>query len=285
MRNVISASRRTDLPAFYTPWLLERFEAGYADVQNPFRAGQVRRIGLKPEDVAWIVFWSRNYRVWLRHREAFREYRTAFHFTITTGHPLLEPGVPSVDDALDQAETLARLYGGERLFWRYDPIVCWCDSSGAVLTNHDDDVFERLCRELGSFGVRQCTISFAHFYPSVRRRMARLRPPAEPVDPDTAARHRFVEHLRDVAGAHRITLAACCTEDLLQVAGVAQAHCIDGALLTRLGGEAVSTARSSTRAGCGCTKSIDIGDYNAHRCGYDCLYCYASPSLRRFRSY
>jgi len=280
VRSVISASRRTDLPAFHLPWLLDAVRQGAADVESPFRAGQVRRVSLRPDDVAWFVFWSRNYRAWLRHRDAFGDYRVAFHFTITAGHPLLEPGVPSADEALRQAEGLARAYGGPRIFWRYDPIVVWQDADG-VQTNHRQAVFARLCRELGALGVERCITSFACWYGKVRARMRRLG--LVPIDPAPEEQCRVASELRDIAAAHGIAVAACCTADLLAVPGIVPAHCIDGDLLSRLGGEPVSAEAAPTREGCGCTKSVDIGSY-AQRCGYDCLTCYASPSLRRFDS-
>ena len=278
MRAVISASRRTDLPAFYMPWLLDRLRAGQVEVANPFRREQVRLVSLRPEDVAWFVFWSRNYGAWLRHRQAFAEHRVAFQFTITAGNPLLEPRVPPVERAIRQAEALTRHYGGERVFWRYDPIICWRDADGRVQTNHRGDVFRQLCRELGALGVRQCTVSFAAFYRKVRVRMAQVTPRIEPLDPPTDARRRLACELRDVAGEHGITLAACCTADLLDVPGIAQSRCIDGELLSRLGGERVSCAKAATRAGCGCTASVDIGDYERQPCRYGCLYCYANPA-------
>ncbi len=281
MRTVISASRRTDLPAFHTPWLLERLGEGRAAVANPYRRTQVREVSLRPEDVAWFVFWSRDYSRWLPHAAAFSDYRTAFHFTITSGHPRLEPRAPEVSEALRQAGLLAAMYGGERIFWRYDPIVSWRERDGSVRTSHRPEVFAQLSRELGGLGVRRCIVSFAQLYAKVRTRMKRLAPELELLDLPRAARHRIAAELRDVAAASGIGVEACCTSDLLEVPGIGRSRCIDGGLLREMGGEKVSVAKAATRDGCGCTASVDIGDYLKQPCRHGCLYCYAnadSPS-------
>lgn len=276
-RVVISASRRTDLPAFYTRWLTDRVREGAVDVELPFRAGVTKRVDLRPERVAWFVFWSRNYRPWLRARDAFADYRVAFHFTITPGHLVLEPDVPSVDEAIRQVEELARTYGGDRVFWRYDPLVWWRD--GDVLrSTHKPEVFERLARELGGFGVKRCITSIAAPYAKARSRFKRSG--FTLVEPDASEIARVAGEIQGVAAAHGIALSACCTPALVST-GIPEAHCIDGALLSALAGEPVDWTSAATREGCGCTRSTDIGSYR-QTCGYDCLYCYASPSLRRF---
>jgi hypothetical protein len=275
MRSVISASRRTDLPAFYLPWLLDAIRNRVVHVANPHNRTQVRRVSLDAVDVAWFVFWSRNYSAWLRHREAFSEYKCAFHFTITSGDPLMEPSVPTVDAALRQVEQLAQHYGGERVFWRYDPIIHWRESSGAVRTNHHLDTFGRLARELGTMGVKQCTMSFAQYYAKVRLRMKQRG--IAPVEPSDDVKLSIATELRDIATANGISLSSCCSTLPAGVTGIDSAKCIDGSLLTRLGGEPVSVARNATRDGCSCTKSIDIGDYQQQPCAHGCLYCYANP--------
>lgn len=280
MRSVISASRRTDIPAFYLPWLLDGIRTDSVAIANPLNRAQTRSVSLRPKDVAWFVFWSRNYAVWLRNRDAFANYQCAFHFTITAGHEFVEPDVPKTEVAIAQAEALVKHYGPERFFWRYDPIVFWRDGDG-LHTNHDESVFRRLCHELGAMGVKTCTISIATLYRKTVARMARAG--VAPVDLSNDARLALGSSLRDIAGESGIELCACCSPDLLNIPGITQARCIDGGLLTRLGGERVSVASGSTREGCGCTKSIDIGDYEQQPCGYDCLYCYAHPSGRRFR--
>ena len=276
MRPVISASRRTDIPAFYLPWLVDRVRNGHVDVASPFNRAQVKRVSLRPADVSWIVFWSRDYGPFLKAREAFHDYRVAFHFTITAGHEVMEPGVPAIVTALDQAGSLASAYGGDRVSWRYDPLAWWRDAGDVLRTNHSAAVFEQLCRELSAVGIRRCITSVATWYRKARVRMSRVEPALSPVDPSTSDIAALYSEMRDVAESYGIELAACCSSPLLEL-GAQSARCIDAVSLSGLGGERVSHARTPTRDGCGCTAAVDIGDYELQPCRYGCLYCYAKP--------
>ncbi|MBI2321895.1 MAG: DUF1848 family protein [Chloroflexi bacterium] len=279
MRRVVSASKRTDIPAFYLRWFAERVAEGFVDVRNPLYRHLTTRVSLRPDDVAWIVFWSRSYGALPRFAARFAAYQLYFQFTINPPDPWLEAHVPPTAAALRQAEWLAARYGGERIAWRYDPIACW-RRDGRVETNDDPQFFARVCAELAALGVRRCFTSFADHYTKVQRRLAQLDPAAAWIDPPTAEKRARAAELAAIAAAHGVALLACCEPGIEDVPGVAPGACIDGALLGALGGEGVSTARSSDaqvpgRAACRCTRAVDVGDYERQPCGYGCLYCYA----------
>ncbi len=122
---IISASRRTDIPAFYTPWLMNRIAAGYCTVPNPFNRNQVTRVSLLPEEVAAIVFWTRNPRPLLARLDELdaRGFRYYFQYTILDYPRALEPKTPPVDAAVRTFRALADRLGPARVIWRYDPIV------------------------------------------------------------------------------------------------------------------------------------------------------------------
>lgn len=282
MRRVISASKRTDIPAFYLRWFAERVAEGFVDVPNPLYRHRTTRVPLRPDDVAWIVFWSRNYGAFPRLAERFAAYRLYFQFTINPPEPWLEPHVPPTAVALRQAEWLASRYGGECIAWRYDPIASW-QRDGHTQTNYAPAFFAQVCRALAAFGVRRCFTSFADHYAKVQRRLAWLDPGAAWVDPTAAEKRAWAAELAAIAAAHGMALLTCCEPASEDVPGIAPGACIDGRLLHALGGEAVSTARSSDaqlpgRAACRCTRAIDVGDYERQPCGYRCLYCYALPN-------
>ena len=121
---IISASRRTDIPAFYAPWFVNRLRAGYCTVPNPFNRRQVRRISLLPQDVDVIVFWTRSARPLMPFLDELDErgYRYYFQYTLLAYPPPLDHGVPSLEDALDTMRALAERVGPRRVIWRYDPI-------------------------------------------------------------------------------------------------------------------------------------------------------------------
>ncbi|NLJ25804.1 MAG: DUF1848 domain-containing protein, partial [Firmicutes bacterium] len=122
---IISASRRTDIPALYTKWLLNRLEAGFCVVRNPFNPKQESLVSLNPEDVEVIVFWTKDPRPLMAHLDYLDQkgYRYYFQYTLT-GYPhYLEPGAPSLDQAIETFSQLADRLGAIRVVWRYDPII------------------------------------------------------------------------------------------------------------------------------------------------------------------
>ena len=163
-RKVVSASKRTDIPAFYLPWFAEGVKRGWIDVPNPmFRnapdpSKYSTHVVLTPERVSAIVWWSKNYAVLLRPRfqEIFSRFNVQyFHFTINSRskeNAWLEPDVPSESDAISQIRRLARLHGPSMIAWRNDPICFWTEH-GVPRSSWDPEFFERMCRTLTDEGI------------------------------------------------------------------------------------------------------------------------------------
>lgn len=276
---VVSASKRTDIPAFYLKWLIGRVAAGWVDVPNPLFRHKVTRVSLQPADVAWIVFWSKNYAVFCRQAAAFDAYRLFFQFTINPPSALLEPDLPPTAQALAQMAFLAARYGPERVVWRYDPVTVWREG-GHERSNYDPAWFAATARRVAALGISQVVTSFADPYRKVLRRIQRRHPGLELLDPPDATRQAWVAELREIAIGYGIALESCAEPAIEGILG--RGSCIDGRRLTQLGGAPVSRALASDsqvahRAACGCTRHVDIGDYLAQECGYRCLYCYAKP--------
>jgi len=278
MKQVISVSRRTDIPAHYLNWLIERVNEGQVSVVSPFNPHQSRTVSLRPDDVHTLVFWSKNYRVLLDNVRYFRRYQNLlFHFTINDC-PGLEPAIPPLPERLEQACQLIGIFGPERLAWRFDPLVFW---NGG--TQHNAGSFGRIAEHMAGLGVRRCIFSFAHWYSKCVTRANRHG--FDYYDPPTAQKLEITDRLAQVAKGFGIVLQSCCGDDLTAVDNVEKAHCIDGNLLSALAGEPCDTARdTSQRKMCGCTKSVDIGSYEDQPCRHACLYCYANPVLRNART-
>ena len=120
---IISASRRTDLPAFYSEWFFQRLKEGYVLVRNPFSAHQVSRIALHPDVVDGIVFWSKNPAPMMKHLSECREYPFYFQFTLNAYGKDVEPGLPSLEERIRTFLYLSEQIGPERVLWRYDPVL------------------------------------------------------------------------------------------------------------------------------------------------------------------
>ena len=121
---IISASRRTDIPAFYAEWFFNRIKEGYVLVRNPMNYHQVSKISLSPAVVDGIVFWTKNPLPMMTRLDELREYPYYFQFTLTPYGKEMEPGLPSKKAVLIPVfRELSRKLGPDRLVWRYDPIL------------------------------------------------------------------------------------------------------------------------------------------------------------------
>ncbi len=280
MKTIISASRRTDIPAFYLNWFKDAIRAGFVEVANPLYPKQIRTIDLSPQSVGWIVFWSRNYAHFLKAPAFFSEYQLFFHFTILPQSKLEKAAIP-LKSALGQIERLSALYGPERIIWRYDPLVFWKEA-GAVKTNYDQEQFAYLCSAMAANGVRRCYTSFAFPYRKFTRRFKSAFPKDQLIQPESALQKQIIEEMLALASRYKISLYSCSNDRLLQIPGIQKGHCIDSTLLQRLEpGIKISQAKAPTRSDCGCSKSIDIGNYIKQPCPFGCIYCYANPTINK----
>lgn len=277
MKSVISASRRTDIPAYYLNWFVEAVTAGYVEVVNPFYKKNKRIVRLDPDHVNWIVFWSRNYAHFIRQKDFFRDYNLFFHFTILP-NSILERAALPIEKALHQMRLLSEIYGPGRIVWRYDPIVHWIENQ-TITSNHDLEKFEDLCKTIGSFGIKRCYFSFVTTYQKFEKRFVKKFPGFQIYNLDKNLQLSILYKMTDVSEKYNIKLYSCCNDGLLTDTRICKGHCIDGKLLNEMNkNEKISVAKTPTRDDCGCSHSIDIGDYLKQPCNYGCIYCYANPA-------
>ena len=269
---ITSASRRTDIPAFYSPWLLNRLRAGEVLVRNPYNRRQVSRISLDPAVVDCLVLWSKNpapLLLYLHTLEALG-YPLVIHFTLTGYDHLLEPGLPDLDGRIATFRALARRLGPERVLWRFDPILL-------TQTQGAEEVLERftvLAHQLQRY-THQCSISFVSLYAKCRRQLAGIDLRLI----DDGEKQRLGLRLNTLARSYGIRLVACCDTLLTETCGIEPASCIDAVQLGALLGCTMLHAKDTgRRPGCGCRFASDIGACDS--CTHGCRYCYATSSAR-----
>lgn len=272
MPHVISVSRRTDIPAFYPDWLVNRLKAGMVFVRHPF-GHRLFRVSLRPEDVSAMVFWSKNYTPLLSRLGAIEKTtrNLFFHFTITANREL-EFHAPDYRDAIRDYIYLAGHYSPERLVWRYDPIVITDKLSFEL----HEERFVR-CAELLKGHAGKCIISFVHPYKKV---LANLKKYTDHrlIELSEENKQAYAKRLAERAEAYGIRLYACCNDYVLSTS-VLKASCIDGRSLSELFKTVIDTRPAGTRKECACTRSIDIGAYDI--CAHGCVYCYANADRDR----
>ncbi|MFC1528726.1 DUF1848 family protein [Candidatus Latescibacterota bacterium] len=161
MKEIISASRRTDMPACYLDRLVAFVKQGFAEVTHPW-SGEKTSVDLRPENVHTLVLWSKNFSGFLRKSMFFNKYHLYFLFTIND-MPHLEPGIPALSDRLDQLRELAERFGSESVAWRYDPVIFTVD--GPVSTV---ETFERIGEYVRNAGIKRVIFSFLDLYGKVK---------------------------------------------------------------------------------------------------------------------
>ena len=277
-RMIISASRRTDVPAFYTEWFMNRIREGYCCVPNPVNPAQVSRVSLVPEDVDAIVFWTRNPEPLMSHLAELdaRGFSYVFLYTVLDCPPLLDPGMGPLDTRLAAFRQLADHVRTERVAWRYDPIVLSTKTPPAF----HEDAYGRIAEQLRGATTRSI-ISFVDIYRKLKRRLKQLEEQgcriAEPTVEDLA---ELMPPIVKAAAVNGMSLQSCAEALDLATFGVLPGNCIDdGWLANALGVTVKAKKDSSQRVACGCVASRDIGCYDT--CLHGCAYCYASSSLAR----
>jgi hypothetical protein len=271
---IISASRRTDIPAFYSAWLMNRIRAGWVAVPNPVNHKQVATVSLMPGDVDAIVFWTRDARPLMPHLRELETLGHRFYFQYTvTGYPrLLEPHTPSLADAVQTLRLLSDLVGPRRVVWRYDPILFSDNINEAYHLKR----FDEICSKLTGYSIR-CVISFLDFYRKARTNLARLEERVYDL-PQNTDLLVFTKKMAEIGNAYGFQLATCAELLALEDARVWPGRCVDGDLIRELFGIRVDTAKDAgQRDACGCIRSRDIGMYDS--CLHGCAYCYANVSL------
>jgi Domain of unknown function (DUF1848) len=281
MKHVVSASRRTDLVAFFPDWLAEVVRAQKAEVIGP--SGRVYSVDLRPECVHTFVLWSKNFAPLIANADGLldglRKYdQLYFHFTITgLGGTRAEREVPPPRVTLRQLEPLLEIAGRpDRLCLRFDPVVYWREGD-EIKSNLN--FFEELAPGAAGLGIRDIRTSFAQWYGKSRRRAHKRGFPY--VDPALEEKRRDARYLSRIARSCGLNLFACSQDFVADVSGIRPSACIDGRLLQEChpAGAPVSVRKDKTqRRECRCTESVDIGSY-AQACPHSCVYCYANPRL------
>lgn len=275
---IISASRRTDIPAFHGDWFMSRIREGYFMRINPFNSRQVSRISLKPEDVAAICFWTKDPRPFMRHLDELDRmgYRYYFQCTLNPYDRVFEPHVPPLDERVATMRTLAQRIGPKRLVWRLDPIIL---SSVTPVGWHLEQA-EKLAGQLSGSTTR-LMFSFLDFYAKSRKRMELLRKNAgitlnDIVNPEHEQELlQLVRGLKQIADRHGMAIYSCAEEIDLSHLGIEHGACIDGNLIRELCEAHHKFSRDRNQRGaCRCAQSVDMGRYDT--CSFECLYCYAN---------
>jgi hypothetical protein len=267
---IISASYKTDIPAFYGEWFINRLRAGYCMMLNPYNR-RAYRVDLTPEAADGFVFWTKNLGPFLSVLEEVhqRGYPFVVQYTIT-GYPrALESSVIDAQRAVEYFRQVAATYGPRVAVWRYDTIVF---SSITPLDFHLRN-FEHLAQALQG-STDEVVISFAQIYQKAKRNMNKAATQHNFTweDPPDEVKHDLASKLAQIAQTYGMQISMCGQRQFV-APGIVDASCVDIVRLSDIAGKPIIAAKKSHRAKCGCFASKDIGEYDT--CPHGCVYCYA----------
>lgn len=264
---IISASRRTDIPAFYSDWFMERIKDGFVLVRNPLNIHQVSKIKLTPDVVDFIVFWTKNPEPLLNKLDKLQDYNYYFQFTLNSYDTDIEEYVPNKGKyVLSTFKKLSDMIGKEKIIWRYDPILI----NDKYSIDYHLKNFEKLAKQLSGY-TEKCTISFIDLYRKTELNLKDVN--IKPFD-DTTIR-KIAKDLVCIAQNYNLKMDTCAEKIDLSDYGIEHAHCIDADLMEKLTNYQYCLNKDKNqRKECGCVESIDIGAYNT--CKNGCKYCYAN---------
>lgn len=272
MSKIISVSRRTDIPAFYGEWFINRLNEGFACYINPF-GGQKYRVSLKKEDVICFVFWSKNYEPFIDKLKLIESmgYKFYFNYTITGLPNIFECNLIETNRAIDNLKLISSMYSPKHINWRYDPIVI----SDITNLNFHLENFEYIASSLKGY-VERCYFSYAIQYGKVKRNFDKFQKENNCIVNEPSIDFKIIlsNQLADIANKYGMSMQTCC-DDFLINEHIKKAHCIDGSIIEDLFYKNnFKYAEKPTRKECGCTESTDIGAYDT--CPHGCIYCYAN---------
>lgn len=267
---IISASRRTDIPTFFSEWFYNRIKEGYLYVRNPMNAHQISKIVLSPDVVDCIVFWTKNPIPMIDRLDELHEYNYYFQFTLTGYGKDIEANLPDKKLSLIPAfQRLSNKIGKKRVIWRYDPIVF----TNRYTPDYHLNAFKQIAEALNGY-TEKCVISFVDIYAKNKSNMKVI----DAYELSKEELEIFARKMSEIAGSNGIKLATCAEKIDLSKYGIEHNCCIDKALIEEIIDCSLNVSKDHVqRVECGCVESIEIGTYNT--CQNGCRYCYANYSL------
>ena len=270
---ILSIDYRTDIPAFYSEWIMNRFREGFLMFRNPTAKNVVHKVILDKEHIEGIIWCSKNYALLLPQlSEITDKFPSVFQYTITGYGTDIEPNVPDILQTIDTFEKMSDMYGKDHIVWRYDPI-CYFNHNGNLDDNfkYHIDSFTKLCSELSGYTER-VIINFVSMYEKVKKNCGELLIEI-PYEHKAAIVHEFV----NIAKYYGMIIQTCGNGlQFKDLDGVEVTGCIDEHALNIMGIYPKKNNKPK-QWGCLCYPNTSVGSYNT--CMHKCKYCYASADF------
>jgi len=264
---ILSIDFRTDIPAFYSDWLINRFNEGYVYFRNPAYPQTIHKIILDKQHIEGIMWCSKDYLPILHDLKSITDkFPSIFHYTITGYGKTIEPNVPSLEQSIYIFKELSQRYGKEKVIWRFDPIF-YCKDFGETETLRR---FENICKELHDYTDR-VVVNFVSPYEKVKRHLPEM------ITMQPLMKKILLLNMYDICHKYNFKLQTCGNGlQFKDLQGIEVTGCLDEHALNLIG-IYPKPKNKATEWGCLCYPNTCIGEYNT--CLHKCKYCYASADF------
>ena len=264
---IINTGSRTDIPAFYSKWFLNRIEEGFVCSKNPYNE-DIYKYPLNPKIIDCLCFCTKNPKPLLKNIDLLDDYNQFWFVTVTPYGRDIEVNVPDHKQVIKTFKSLSDYLGVNKVSWRYDPIFI---TEKYSLDFHIDK-FEEFASKLSTY-TNDCTISFIDLYQKVLRNF----PEAKEVT--TQERLIIGEEFAKIAKKHDIKMKTCVEGTLLDQFGFDSSGCMTTHVIENAIGKNLKIPKGKyTIRDCDCIFGRDIGAYNT--CMHGCKYCYANSNMK-----
>lgn len=272
---ILSVSRRTDIPNYYSEWFFNRLKEGFLYVRNPMNFHQISEIKISPDVVDCIVFWTKNPLPMMERLDELEAYNYYFQFTLTGYGNDVERNLPNKKTSVIPIfQELSNRIGKEKVVWRYDPIFF----SNRYNAKYHLKAFRSIAEALSGY-TEKCVISFLDIYPKNKKNMDDLLS----YDLSDSELREFAKELSNIAKENHIKIGSCAEKVDLDEYGIIHNSCIDKELIEKIIGCKLKINKDKNqRIECGCVESVEVGTYNT--CKNGCVYCYANYSAKSVES-
>lgn len=270
---IISASKRTDIPAFFSEWFIQCLKNQKLGVRNPYNQ-QVFERQVTPDNTDCIVLWTKNALPMLDKLNELDAmgYAYYFQYTLNAYDSDIEPNLPKLENKLDTFKKLANKIDKNKVIWRYDPIIF----TDKYTPDWHINAFAKLCQELAGY-TNKCVISFVDKYGKIESKLRTLCQFDLPDDKLKA----FAKALKQIADKYAMQIATCAEAIDLSDIGITKNACIDAQLIRQITGKSIYATKDAARPECLCSKAFDVGKYDT--CSHACVYCYANNTKTKVK--
>ena len=260
---IINASKRCDIPAYFSEWMINRLKTRKVATKNPY-SNVITEYDLN-HDNDFIIFWSKNPIPMIDKLTEIQDMGYQSYWQYTLNNYTFEKNLPSIQERLNAFLQMSEIIGKDKIIWRYDPIIF---ANGLDADFHLKE-FEKIAKTLNGH-TNKVVISFVDAYTKISGFLQSI----QQYTPDVAQLNDFAKNIADIAKSFNLEIASCAEKIDLDSIGIKHNACVDSELISKIIGKPVFAQTANQRGECRCAKAIDIGKYDT--CDNGCGYCYAN---------